>query len=138
MSKCPVDVGDRFSVSREISRTIYDAFIVCSGDVNPLHYDDAYARSLGFPSRLMHGAMLNAIISGFVGTGLPSKDTMCLSQSVKFKRPFFCEDVVQMRAQVSDVQESTTVDKWIVAIKLWFYVNDTLISTGEVELLMGL
>ena len=129
--------GQMFEVTRAVTEDVYRAFVICSGDVNPLHADDEYARRLGYPGKLMHGAMLNAFISGFVGMALPTSDTMCLSQKVNFKRPFFLNDVVKLRARVDSVQGAPQSQKWIVSMALSFRVGDKLVATGDVEVLVG-
>lgn len=137
MSVPPVSIGEVFTIDRKVTPAIYDAFVICSEDRNPLHVDDSYANERGFKGKLMHGAILNAFISGFVGTGLPSSDTMCLSQKVNFKRPFFLNDVVSMRARVEELQETAWPDKWSVAMKLTFCVTGKMVATGEVQFLIG-
>ena len=92
MIDMPFKKDQVFTVTRRVTEEIYRAFVTCSGDVNPLHSDDAYAKGQGYPGKLMHGAILNAFISGFVGMSLPSSDTMCLMQKVNFKRPFFLDE----------------------------------------------
>ena len=135
MSDTLIKVGDVFKVKRTVTRDVYEAFLICSEDRNPLHANDDYARALGYKSKLMHGAILNAFISGLVGTGLPSNDTMCLSQMVNFKKPFFCEDEILIDATVSDVQPSPHAGL-LVALKLRFSVADNVVATGQVQLLM--
>ena len=129
--------GQTFEVTRAVTEGVYQAFVMCSGDENPLHADDEYARKLGYPGKLMHGAILNAFISGFVGMALPTPDTMCLSQKVSFRRPFFLNDVVTLRAKVESVQGAPQPQKWIVSMALSFRVGDKLVATGDVEVLVG-
>lgn len=137
MSECPLSVGDTGTLSRCIDKTVYDAFLICSGDVNPLHFDDNYARSLGHPGKLMHGAMLNAMISGFVGTGMVVEDTMCLMQKVNFKRPFYLNDTVVLKSTVKSIQDSPMTDKWLVELSLRFSVENKTIATGSAEVMVG-
>lgn len=130
--------GQTFKVLRTVTEEIYRAFVICSEDVNPLHSDDGYAKRLGYPGKLMHGALLNAFISGFIGTNLPTSDTMCLSQKLNFKHPFFLNDVVELYATVDSVQGAPQPDKWIVSFMMLFRVNNRTIATGKVEALIGI
>ena len=134
----PVAVGQTVSVIRRVTEDIYRAFVTCSGDTNPLHADDVYARQQGYPGKLMHGAILNAFVSGLVGTSLPTSDTMCLSQKVNFKRPFFLPDEVVLDVCVESIQGAPTQGKWIGVLKLKFRVRDKVIATGEVEVMLGM
>lgn len=138
MNKCPLPVGGEYSYSRVIDQCVYDAFLVCSEDRNPLHVDDQYAREYGFSGKLMHGALLNAMLSGFVGGGLPVKDTMCLMQKVNFKRPFYLGSTVLLHAVATEIQGAPLPDKWIVEFAFKFMVNSKIIANGDLEVLVGL
>ncbi len=100
-----VNIGDTFTKEFVVTQEVYDAFTFCSGDINPLHTDDTYAQSQGYPSKLMHGALLNAFVSGFVGTGLPTQKTLCLSQQLNYKKSFYLNDVIRLNAVVETVQQ---------------------------------
>lgn len=132
-----LQIGDRFGFSRRMTSEIHQAFLVCSGDVNPLHVDDDHARALGHPGKLMHGALLNAMVSGFVGTALPVRDTLCLSQKLDFRRPFYLDELVELQATVSALQPAPFADKFVAELALSFSVSGRVIATGSVEVLMG-
>ena len=120
-----------------MTNEVYLAFLVCSGDTNPLHYNDEYARTLGYSGKLMHGALLNAMISGLVGTALPVRDTMCLMQKVNYRKPFFLNETVDLTATVDSIQEAGIKDKWVIMLKLKFQVNSNTIANGMAEVLIG-
>src|SRR5262245_51814734 len=50
-----------------ITAAVYEQFLATFGDTNRLHTEDDFARTRGFPERVMHGAILNGFISHFVG-----------------------------------------------------------------------
>jgi len=60
-----------------------------SGDMNPLHFDDAFARGAGFEGRIAHGLILGSTISRFYGTEFPGPGTVFVSYSYKFLRPVY-------------------------------------------------
>lgn len=125
-------VGDIFSKTFRVTREVYEAFVRCSGDVNPLHTDDSYAQALGYPGKLMHGALLNAFVSGFVGTALPTQKTLCLSQHINYRRPFFLNNEVLLEATVENIQ-SLEERQLYVEFKLRFRVQKVLIASGTLE-----
>lgn len=53
-----------------VSLAVYTAFQQCSGDYNPLHTDEEFARGKGFPERVMYGNILNAFVSMLIGESL--------------------------------------------------------------------
>lgn len=95
--------GCRSSHAYEISQQVYDAFLDASRDVNPLHTDDEFARSLGFPQKVMHGAILNCFISHFVGMHFPGGRVLLHSVETQFKSPCHLHDAVRIDACVTHV-----------------------------------
>ena len=124
----------RWTITEEMSA----AFVRCSGDVNPIHADDAYARARGYRGRLMHGALLNALLSGFVGTGLPVKDTLCLMQKLNYRAPFFIGDEIELQAMVTTIQpEPFLDDKQIAEFAVLFKCDGEIIASGELQVRFG-
>ena len=124
----------RWTITEEMSA----AFVQCSGDVNPIHADDAYARARGYRGRLMHGALLNALLSGFVGTGLPVKDTLCLMQKLNYRAPFFIGDEIELQAMVTAIQPAPFEDnKEIVEFAVMFKCGQDIVASGELQVRVG-
>ena len=124
----------RWTITEEMSA----AFVRCSGDVNPIHADDAYAQACGYRGRLMHGALLNALLSGFVGTGLPVKDTLCLMQKLNYRSPFFIGDEIELQAMVTTIQpEPFLEDKQVVEFAVLFKCDGEIIASGELQVRFG-
>ena len=121
-----------------ISEEMAEAFLRCSGDTNSIHVDDAYARARGHCGRLMHGALLNALLSGFVGTGLPVKDTLCLMQKLNYRYPFFLGDELELQAMVTAIQPAPFEDdKQVVEFGVLFKRGDDIVASGELQVRVG-
>jgi acyl dehydratase/ribosomal protein S18 acetylase RimI-like enzyme len=60
-----------------------------SGDYNPVHFDDTFAKSLGFKSRIVHGLTLSSILSKFYGTEFPGHGTLFLGYNFLFMAPVY-------------------------------------------------
>ena len=135
---CPIAVGDTFTHSVCVTSSVYNAFVECSGDTNLLHTDDAYAHKMGYQGKLMHGAMLNAFVSGFVGTGLPVADTLCLSQKINFRAPFFLNDTIMLQAKCRTILDDVIhPNHWVVDFKLTFIRDEMKIATGTLDVRLG-
>ena len=89
-----------------ITQDVYVHFQMCSNDRNPLHTDEEFARSKGFPEIVMYGNILNAFLSYFVGECLPTKNVIILSQKIDFKNPVFLNEKLNFEAIVADVHEA--------------------------------
>jgi phosphotransacetylase/acyl dehydratase len=89
-----IQVGDSASLVRTLTRDDINLFAVMSGDVNPAHVDDEYARSDQFHKIIAHGMWAGSLISTLLGTKLPGPGTVYLGQTLQFRKPVAAGDTV--------------------------------------------
>jgi phosphate acetyltransferase/phosphate butyryltransferase len=89
-----IQVGDSASLVRTLTRDDIRLFAAMSGDVNPAHVDEEYARSDQFHKVIAHGMWGGALISTLLGTRLPGPGTIYVGQTLTFKRPVAVGDTV--------------------------------------------
>ena len=82
-----ITVGESRSFERTVDVADVEAFARLSGDYNPLHMDEVYARATPFGGRIVHGMLVASFFSALVGMLLPGRYCLYLSQSIAFKRP---------------------------------------------------
>lgn len=102
-------VGDTASISRKISDEDIRAFAELSGDCNPVHLDDAFARTTRFGRRIAHGMLGASLISTVLGTKLPGQGAIYLSQTLQFLAPVFPGDTVTATATVTKIKEGKPI-----------------------------
>lgn len=105
-------VGQTASVSRILTRKDIDLFAAVSGDVNPAHMDETYAKTDIFHGIVGHGMWLGALISNVLGTVLPGPGTIYLEQDIRFKKPVRIGDKITAQVTV----QSKRADKPIVTL----------------------
>ena len=76
--------GDTASLVRTLTHKDIELFAVMSGDINPTHLDDAFAKSDMFHKVVAHGMWSGALISTVLGTQLPGPGTVYVDQSLHF------------------------------------------------------
>lgn len=91
----------QFQVTDEAVR----AFAAVSGDHNPLHLDDDYAKKTVFRGRVAHGMLLGAHISAVLGDTLPGPGAIYLSQTLEFEHPVRIPSEVAVRVEVVEIGE---------------------------------
>lgn len=95
--------GQSAEMTRVATAAVVEAFAELSGDVNPVHLDEDYARTTDFGGRIAHGMLAGAYISAVIGTQLPGPGAVYLSQSLKFRRPVRLGDEVTARVTVKEL-----------------------------------
>lgn len=101
-----LSVGQSAEISRVVGAADIEAFAEVSGDNNPVHLDEAYARTTPFGERIAHGMLSAGYISAILGTKLPGPGAIYLSQNLRFRRPVKIGDLVVARATVTELDEA--------------------------------
>lgn len=128
------DIGESAVLSKTISSEDIDAFARITGDTNPIHLDDAYARETRFGGRIAHGILGAGLISAVLGTQLPGPGAIYLGQTLRFKAPVRPGDTIAARATVTQWNaEKGTVTLATEAVNQ----AGTIVMTGEATLIMS-
>lgn len=126
----------RIGMTASFAKTVTDADIVLfagiSGDTNPLHIDQDYARQTSFGGRIAHGMLTAGFISCVLGTRLPGPGCVYLSQTLKFRAPVRVGDTVTTRATVAELFP----DKKRALIRTVCSIGDTVVLEGEALLMV--
>lgn len=67
-------------------------FAEASGDFNPIHLDDDFAKKTIFKRRIIHGFLGGSIFSMVFGTKYPGAGTIYLNQNMVFYKPMYVEE----------------------------------------------
>ncbi len=97
-----IKIGDFASFSKATTDELVLKFAEITGDFNPIHVDDKFAKKSMFGRRLVHGAFSLGLISCVLGTQLPGSGALYLDQYCKFKKPVFIGDTLTATVQVKD------------------------------------
>ena len=97
-------VGQRASLSKTITEEDLAHFIAITGDVNPLHVEDNFARRTFFGQRIAHGMLSASLFSTLVGMHLPGVGAIYRSQSLEFIRPVHIGDTLTAIFEVCAIE----------------------------------
>ncbi len=98
-----IQTGDKYAFSKIVSDEDVIQFSNVTGDKNPLHLDDEYAKTTMFGRRIAHGMIGAGIISGAIGMHLPGPGTTYLGQDLNFKNPVNIGDMLTVYLEVTDI-----------------------------------
>jgi 3-hydroxybutyryl-CoA dehydratase len=103
--------GDTASLSKTIADADIRAFAEASGDHNPLHLDEEFAKQTRFGRRIAHGMLSASLISAVIANELPGEGSIYLGQTLQFVAPVFLNDTVTARVTVSSIREDKPILK---------------------------
>ncbi|HDZ57118.1 MAG TPA: 3-hydroxybutyryl-CoA dehydratase [Pseudomonas xinjiangensis] len=92
--------GDKATVSHVVTERDLILFAEVSGDVNPVHLDEAFAAATAFKGRIAHGMFSGALISAAIACELPGPGTIYIGQEMSFMRPVRLDDEIRIELEV--------------------------------------
>lgn len=98
-----LEIGMSREVTHQVSEQDVDDFARISGDYNPLHMDEEYAKNTPFGGRIAHGAMTASYCSAILGNEIPGPGAIFMSLELKFRAPVRIGDTVLARAEVGEI-----------------------------------
>jgi acyl dehydratase len=124
---------------RVVSEADIEAFSALSGDVNPLHLDDAYARAAGYRGRIAQGVLGTAVATGLVNRlGLTAGTLVALlGVAWRFEEPLYPGTRVHVDLSVGSVRPTRRPDRGVVVLAA--ALSDgagTIYQRGELTMLV--
>ena len=125
-------VGDSAEITKTIEQGDIDAFAAVTGDHNPVHVDEEFAKTTRFGRRIAHGMLTASLISSVLANKLPGEGSVYLGQTLKFVAPVFPGDEITARVTIKEIRE----DKPILRLEtICMNQRDEIVIRGEATVL---
>ncbi|WP_457651690.1 MaoC family dehydratase [Rhodocaloribacter sp.] len=126
-----LQVGDSFSLQRVITAEEVRAFADLSGDDNPIHVDEEYARGTRFGKPIVHGVYLMGIVSKVLGRDFPGHGSVAVSISCRFLRPVPVDSEVTVEVRVAEKLEKHRH----IRMRIFVYIGKKMALGGEATII---
>ena len=126
-------VGAHARAARIVTEADVLAFAAASGDMNPVHFDEEYAATTRFGTRIAHGMLTGAHISALIGMRLPGPGSVYVSQSLSFRRPVKIGDSVTTTVEITAIDRA----KGFVTLSTACSVAGKAVVSGEAVVLVA-
>ncbi|MHA1930717.1 MAG: MaoC family dehydratase [Candidatus Thorarchaeota archaeon] len=121
-------LGQEAKVDHTITEDDIQTFGNLTGDYNPLHFDEDWAKKTMFKGRIAHGILTASFISTVIGMSLPGPGTIYMSQSMRFLGPVRIGDTIIAHVEVIKLND----EKERVTLKTTCTTQEgTLVLDGE-------
>jgi len=98
-----IKIGDAAEFAKTVTETDIYLYAGITGDYNPAHINDAYAKNTFFKTRIAHGMLSAGFISTVLGTQLPGPGTIYLKQELAFLAPVRIGETITARVEVIEI-----------------------------------
>ena len=123
--------GDKYIYKFSYTQSDVELFAKVTGDYNPIHLDEDFAKNTPFGRPIMHGFLSAAVFSKVFGTLFPGQGTIYRSQEMKFLAPMFVDEIYTAEFEVTDILP----EKHSGTISCKIYNSEEKICiTGEAQL----
>lgn len=102
-TRSTLSIGDAGTFTKTITEEDVLHFAAASGDFNPVHISEEYARGTRFKQRIAHGVLTAGVISTVLGGVIPGLGTIFVELHIRFLRPVYLGDTVLATAMVSQI-----------------------------------
>jgi 3-hydroxybutyryl-CoA dehydratase len=127
-----LEVGQSAMFGRTVTDADIAAFAGVSGDTNPIHLHDGFARTTRFGQRIAHGMLSGSFISTVIGTKLPGPGAVYISQTMSFMAPVMIGDTITAIATVAVIDDK----RRRVTLKTQCLNGDKVVIDGEAVVLV--
>ena len=102
LSYSNIKIGQKAELKRTVTEEDIEKFADVSGDRNPIHLDEEFAKKTIFQGRIAHGMLSAAFISTVLASKLPGPGSIYLKQELIFKKPIRIGDTIIITVEVID------------------------------------
>jgi len=115
-------------ITKIITESMIEDFAKISGDYNPIHMSEEYAKTTKFKKRICHGMLLGSFISQYINKKYPK--SIYVSQSLSFHQPCYIGDEIKISGTVLDTIENK------ITIRTLVTKNDEIIVDGVAKIMV--
>lgn len=123
-----LQIGEEAGFSKTITETDVVLFAGISGDFNPIHMNEEYAKRTPFKRRIAHGALPHSLIAPVLGMKLPGPGTVVVEIRCRFRAPTYFGDTITAKATVA---EKIAEKKRVRMSLLWTNQRGETVAEGE-------
>ncbi|WDP91859.1 MAG: MaoC family dehydratase [Desulfobacter sp.] len=100
-----LSIGDRDSFTKTVSETDIYLYAGLTGDLNPAHINEEYAKQTFFKGRIAHGLFISGLISTVIGMKLPGPGSIYRDQQVSFLAPVRMGDTITASVEIKVIEK---------------------------------
>jgi len=123
-----IEAGTKYTKDFSFTTEDVKRFAEVTGDANPIHLDEGYAKARGLKGTIVHGFLTGSIFSRVFGTEFPGEGTIYLQQTMSFRAPVYPGEALVAELEVT---EATPKGKYTLRTDILARDSRELKVTGE-------
>ncbi len=124
-----INIGDVHEFEKVITKEDIETFAGLTGDYNPLHVNEDFAKNTSFKKNVVHGMLAGSLFSTLVGMYCPGRDNLYLAQSLNFVKPIFPGDRILVRGTIKNKIDAVKM----ILMKTEILKDSAVVINGEAK-----
>jgi 3-hydroxybutyryl-CoA dehydratase len=129
-----LEIGNKAHMSKTVTETDVYLFAGVTGDLNPAHINEHYAKGTAFQTRIAHGMLSGGFISAVLGMKLPGPGTIYLQQELTFVKPVQIGDTITAEVEVVDMLDKGKF-QILVLNTVCFNQDGVIVTEGKAKVI---
>tara|TARA_E500000331_G_C16688224_1_gene468496 strand:+ start:76 stop:528 length:453 start_codon:yes stop_codon:yes gene_type:complete len=125
-------IDQQATFEKKITEEDINQFSKITGDNNPVHTDEQFAKQTMFKKRIAHGFLSGSLISTVIATKLPGPGSIYLKQNLKFLAPVFIGNTVVAKVKIEEIKFESKK----VLLLTECFIGEKKILTGNAEIMV--
>lgn len=126
-------IGHKHTSIFTVTEKMIQQFAELSGDYNPVHMDEEFAKKTRFGKRIAHGMITGALISSTLVKAY-GQGGIYLAQQMKFAQPVFIGDEIHIELEVQNIRKEKGIATITTNAKK---STGEMVVKGEAIIMMG-
>lgn len=124
-----IKIGSVFEFNKVLTKESINDFVNLTGNRQPLHCDEEFAKNTKFKGIIAHGLHLSSYFSALFGMLCPGKNCLCLTHQLNFKKPVYPGSKIVVRGEVKDKIDNVKV----IIMRTEILFNNEIVIDGEAK-----
>lgn len=124
-----LDIGLEESFEVTVTEEMMADFLKITGDVNPLHNNEDFAKRKGFDSRVVYGMLTASFFSTLAGVYIPGEKCLIEEVNYKFTKPVYVGDELTVSGKISE--RDNRVKQLVLKVRIKRKSDDATVIRGS-------
>jgi acyl dehydratase len=104
-----IKVGQKAETTKVFDKDMVLNFAKLTGDFNPIHFEEEYAKNTIFKKPIVHGPLVLTLITTMFANEIPGPGSIYMSHDVRYFLPVYYDDAITGILEVIEINSKNHI-----------------------------